>query len=337
MARLDRLNARLAARRPLLLGAAGLRELLTRPTTEARVELLRAHAAGAGLPAEVAAPPAALARVEAGLRAVAAEEAEQLVAQAEGSRARALLRAFLALDEAAAVKAVVRGVAQGAPIDATVAAAPDAAPPGRDAVRAAAAATKLEDAIAALEAAGSTVAAAVREVLPQAARDGLAPLERAADRAALARARAACRHRGEDGEVLARHLADRADARNAATLLELEGTAPEAGTWLEGGRRWGAGALDALARAGPAEARRAVAAGFGLPEGAVATPWAADRALQEALLAPLRRDARLRPLSLAVPLRHLLERRAEVARIAVLLRGAALGVAGDELLDLLEA
>ncbi|MFY3746383.1 V-type ATPase subunit [Anaeromyxobacter sp. Red801] len=337
MARLDRLNARVGARRPLLLGAPGLRELLTRPSTEARVELLRTRPAGAGLPADAALPPVALARVEAGLRAAAREEAERLAGLAEGRRARALLAAFLALDEAAAVKAVLRGVALGAPIDATVAAAPAVTPPGPEALRAAAAAPALADAVAVLEAAGSAVAAAVRPALAQVAKAGLAPLERAADRAGLARARAACRRRGEDGEILARHLSDRTDARNAETLLTLDGAAPEPGTWLEGGRRWDAAALDALARAGPPAARRAVAAGFGLPEAALASPWAAERALEAALVAPLRREARQRPLSIAVPLRHLLERRAEVARVAVLLRGAAVGIAGDELLDLVEA
>jgi V/A-type H+-transporting ATPase subunit C len=39
----------------------------------------------------------------------------------------------------------------------------------------------------------------------------------------------------------------------------------------------------------------------------------------------------------AVPLRHLLERRAEVRRAALVLRAAAIGLPGEELLSLVEA
>lgn len=334
MARLDRLNGRIGARRARLLDLAAFRAVLAAATTEARLERLRESAAGEALPADLGAGAAALARAEAALRAAQREEALRLLEQVEGRRARGLLRAFLGLEEAEAVKAVLRGVAHGAPIDATLAAAPPA-PDLPDAVRAAAATPHLAAALDALAAAGSAVAAAAREALEGGST--LAALELAADRAAHARARSACRRAGEDGRILARHLGDRVDARNAATLLALEGAAPSSGCWLAGGTRFDEAALAALAAEEPSAARRALEAAFTLSPGALATPWGAAVALEGALLAPLRREARQRPLSLAVPLRHLLERRLEVRRAALLLRASAVGLPGEEILDLVEA
>jgi V/A-type H+-transporting ATPase subunit C len=80
-----------------------------------------------------------------------------------------------------------------------------------------------------------------------------------------------------------------------------------------------------------------VARAFDLVVAALARRWAAERALEDAVLRPLLREARRRPLSLAVPLSFLLARRAEVGRVAVVLRGASLGLPADELLDLAEA
>lgn len=335
MARLDRLNGRIGARRARLLDLAAFRAVLAAATTEARLERLRESAAGAALPADLGAGAAALARAEAALRAAQREEALRLLDQVEGRRARGLLRAFLGLEEAEAVKAVLRGVAHGAPIDATLAAAPPA-PDLPDAVlRAAAATPHLAAALDALAAAGSAVAAAAREALEGGST--LAALELAADRAAHARARSACRRAGEDGRILARHLGDRVDARNAATLLALEGAAPSSGCWLAGGTRFDEAALAALAAEEPSAARRALEVAFDLSPGALATPWGAAVALEGAVLAPLRREARQLPLSLAVPLRHLLERRLEVRRAALLLRASAVGLPGEEILDLVEA
>lgn len=335
MARLDRLNARLGARRPDLLDADALRALLAGATTEARLERLRATPAGAALPADLGAGAAALARAEAALRSARRAEAGWLLGEVEGRRARRLLRAYLGLDEAEAVKAVLRGVAHGAPIDAVVAAAPPSPALPEAALRAAAAAPGAEAALDALAAAGSEVAAAARAAL---AGGGDPPaVELAADLAAHARAAAACRRAGEDGRIMARHLAERVDARNAATLLALAGAAPAGPCWLPGGARLDQAALAALAADEPERARRALAAALGVAAEALATPWGADAALERSLLAPLRREARRRPLSVAVPLRHLLERRAGERRAALALRAAALGLPGEELLSLVEA
>lgn len=334
MARLDRLNARLGARRPALLDGSALRALLAGVTTEARLERLRGTALGAALPAELGAGAVAMARAESALQAARQAEAAWLLGEAEGRRARGLLRAFLGLDEAEAVKAVLRGVAHGAPIDATLAAAPPSPALPLATLRAAAAAPGVDAALDLLIAAGSEVAAAARAAVAAAAWPAV---ELAADRAAYARAEAACHRAGEDGRILAAHVADRVDARNVATLLALAGAPPAEACWLPGGARLDEATLAALAAEEPARARAEVAAAFGLRPEALETPWGADTALEGALLAPVRRASRRLPLSLAVPLRHLLERRAEVRRAAVVLRAAAIGVAGEELLDLVEA
>jgi V/A-type H+-transporting ATPase subunit C len=335
VARLDYANGRLGARRARLAGPAELRALLGRPSLDARIALLRTLPLGASLPEDVGADP--LGAVERALRDALRRETLAILQDAEGTRARDLLHAFVSLDEADAVKAVLRGVARGAPIDRTMAAAPEIPGLSAEALRRAAGAPSLAAALEALAAAGSGLAARAGEALAGAGAQGLLWLEIATDRAAILRALAACKGGGEDGAVLARHLADRVDARNAATLLVL-GAAAAPSPWLPGGRRLEEAELAALARAGPGAARAAVARAFpGVAEGSLARPWQADRALERAMVAILHQEARRRPLSIAVPLAYLAARREEVRRVALLLRGAALELPGDEILDLAEA
>ncbi|MFO0584394.1 MAG: V-type ATPase subunit [Anaeromyxobacter sp.] len=314
--RLDLANARLGARRARLLGREGLLALLAR---------------GAGERA-----PAAF---EAGLRSALRAEAAEVLRWVEGPRARRLLSAWLALDEAEAVKAVVRGLVHGERADAILAAAPATPSLGAAALRAAAAAPSAEQGLALLAAGGGEVAAAALAALREepASHPSLVAVELAADRAALARARAAARGRGEDARVLATHLADRVDARNGATLLLLGDNPGPAGALLDGGRRLGGELLVLLAHAPLAERRAALAARLGVPAASLSSPALADLALERAALAPLLREARARPLSLAVPLAYLALRRAEVRRQALALRARALGLPGDEVLPLLEA
>jgi V/A-type H+-transporting ATPase subunit C len=228
-------------------------------------------------------------------------------------------------------------VAHGPPA-APLAAAPPVPGLSDEALRAAASAPGLEAAVDALAAGGCTLAGALREALPRRDRAGLAALEVAADRAAYARALGAARStRGEDAALVLRHVEDRVDACNARTLVALASAPPVDDPWVRGGRRLPEPELRALAGAPPADVRRALARAFPGPEAALALPWSADRALERALVASLRREARRSPLSIAVPLAYLAERRAEVRRAAVVLRGASLGLPGDELLDLAEA
>lgn len=335
MGRLDYVNARLAARRAGLLGPPALRELLGRASLEARLELLRGKPLGAALPAELGGDP--IAEAERALREGWRREAAAVLEDVEGRRPRALLAAFLDLDEATAVKAVLRGVAEGRPPEGTLAAAPPVPGLGEATLRAAAGAPGVEGAIEVLDAAGSALAAPVRAALGLRADWGLLALEIAADRAAFERARAACRRRGEDAALLRRHVEDRVDARNAASLLLLAGAPVTADAFVAGGRRLDEAGFRRLAGAAAGEVRAAVGAAFPGTDAALAAPWSADRAIERALVAPLRREARARPLSIAVPLAYLAERRAEVRRVALVLRGAALGLEAGEILDLAEA
>jgi V/A-type H+-transporting ATPase subunit C len=307
MAHLDVANARIAARRARMAGTRGLRALLAR------------GAAGAAEPD----------------RAALAREAAEVLRWVEGARARALLAAWLALDDAAAVKAVLRGVAAGEPVDRIVAAAPPSPGLAVEAIRRAATAGAAAAAARVLAAASPLGAAAEVALVAAAPQDGLAPVELAVDRAAIARAREAARGRDEDARVMTRALGDLADARNVATLLVLAGAIPRAAPWIPGGRRLGSEALDALARRGP-DAPRAAAAAWRLPATALSSPARAERALEAARVRALAREARLRPLSLAVPLAYLTARREELRRTALVVRGAAVGLDADELVELVE-
>lgn len=316
MARLDRVNARLAARRASRPGPAGLAALWAQPGLASRLAWLRASPAGAALGGAETAGEA-----QAALAARADRERRALLAEVEGARPRRLLRALLALDEAEVVKAVARGVARGAAAEEVIAACPGEADLPAGAIRRAAAAADVAAALAALAAEGSAIARAAAAALPPDARLGLLALELAADRAALARAGAAC-GRGEDAAVLRRHLEDRVDARNAGTLLALAGAAPVADPWLDGGRRLPPPALARAAAEGPAAAWAAAARAFPALGPARRPPWEVEEVLEGAVLRELRRAARRHPLSLAVALRHLAEERAERRAIAVALRAA---------------
>ncbi|HET8540298.1 MAG TPA: V-type ATPase subunit [Anaeromyxobacter sp.] len=336
MARLDYANARIGARRAQLLDASALREVLARPSLEARLELLRRLRVGTALPDVPGPDPVASA--EAALREAWRRDAAGVLADAEGDRARALLGAFLGLDDAAAVKAVLRAVARGLAPDRALAAAPPSPGLGEAALRHAAAASGVEEAIDRLAAAAPDLGAALRRAATAAAAGDLLPLEVAADRAAAARAGAAARGPAEDARILRRHLEDRIDARNAATLLALAGAPPRADAFVPGGRRLPEAEFRRLAGAAAATVRAAL--GRLVRRGdaaALATPWGADAALERAWIAPLRREARARPLSIAVPLAYLAERRAELRRVGIVLRGAELGLAAGEILDLVEA
>ena len=337
MARLDLVNARVGARRTRLLGPGGLRELASRPTLEARLALLRSGGWAAAVPAEGEA--VGVEAIEAGLRRTQRLESAWLLGQVEGSAARRVLGAFLGLAEADAVTAVLRGVQGGAALEQSLAAAPGT--PGLDdaPLRAAAAAPTVEAAVEALAGAGHRFAPALVAALPERAQLGLAPLELAVERAAVAVAAAATRCAGEDGRVLRSHLAERIDVRNAALLLSLAngGVPPAPGSlFLEGGRRLAVPRLVSLAGAPLTEVLAALAtATSGVP--AMATPWGAELSLGRMVLDSARRAARAWPLSVAVPLAYLLERRDEARRIAVLLRGTAFELPAEQVLDLLEA
>jgi vacuolar-type H+-ATPase subunit C/Vma6 len=339
MARLDYSNARTGARRARLLGPGGVRELLLRPTLAARIEWLAAAGklAPGPPPRELAPLPGAERMLREALRA---DEA-RLAGEAEGAGPRRLLAAALGLRAAGAIKAVLRGVATGMPAPRIVALAEAAGGLDGEAVRTLSGAASPEEVARSLEAAGSPWGLPLREALAGRDRRGLLPAEVAVDRAGHAGVARAARGRGEDARVLRAWLAERADARNGATLLAAllppgESAAP-GGLHLEGGRRIDAAAFARLARAPMPERRRVVGGALGVDPLLLVDPAAADRWIERVAARRLGRLARASPLSLAVPLAWLEARREEVRRIAVLLRATELGLPGDEVLALVEA
>jgi len=348
MARCDYANARVGGRRARLLGAR-VGELLTLPTLEARLERLLSsdYAAAARAARDLDAEELKLRAVERALGDVLAREAAELATFVEGATARALFDAVVALDRAEAVKAALRGIARALPAG-EVAAFAEAAPGLDEAAREELAAERdLEAAAAWLARRRDPMAAALPAWRAGAAAAGdwlhvEAAIDRATFAAAFSTARAA--GRDEDAAIVARALSARVDLTNGATLLKLAGRGAAAELFLDGGAlidvkqftTLGALAPPALADA-LATALRPLLGDARAAAAELSVPWRADRLFERALLRLLAREARTRPLSLAVVLAHLAARRAELRRIRVALRGAALGLPAAELVDLVEA
>lgn len=335
MARLDNVNARVGARRSRLLGADGLRELLVRPTLEARIELLVRSGRLAAPPAEREGAP--LDAVEAALRAGLRADEARLLREVEGARPRRLLAAALGLQEAQALKVLLRGTTFGAPPDRLAAMAPatEGLPDAR--LRELAASPSPEALAERLATGGSPFATPLRAALAERDREGLLPAEVAIDRVAFARVGAAARGGGEDARGLQDWLAREADGRNALTLLALGSALPDRDLFLPGGSRIGADAFARLARGDAGARRAAVAALVPCEPARLADAASAERLLERSATRALTRAARRGPLTLAVPLAWIEARREEVRRIALVLRGAALGLPGEAILDLVEA
>lgn len=334
MARCDFAAGRIGAMRSRLLGPRGLRRLLAAPDLAARLEMLRRSPYAGAVPAGEG--QAALLEAERALGELERRESSRLLGFIEGRRPRRLFAAFLALADAENVKTILRGLVRSAPAerirDLT------APSPGLDAAALSRLAAQPDPAAAGrvLAALGSPLAGAVAAAVPGLAQPGgLLGLDVAVDRAALAQALGAARRAGEDGRLLAAVLGAWADARNAATLLALQGEGDPGALFLPGGTALGRARFGRLARLGGAALRREL--------GDLASPavpgdaFRAEHALGAALRRAARRAARERPLSLAVPLAFALDRRAEVGRVRLVLRGALFGLPADDLLELVEA
>jgi len=335
MARLDLVNARIGARRARLTGAEALRELLGRPSLEARIEQLVRSGALSAAPGALDGAP--LPAVEAALRAGVRADEARLLGEVEGRRARRLLAAALALQEAQAIKVLLRGTAHGVAPDRLAALAPVTGGLPEDRLRALAGAPSPEALADRLSEAESPFAAPLRAGLGERDRAGLLPAEVAIDRVAFGRAQAAAHAGGEDAAALRGWLAERADIRNATTLLILATARPSRELFVPGGSRIGVDAFARLARGDAAARRSAVAAVVPCAPERLADPAAAERLLERAAVRRLALAARHRPLSLAVPLAWIEARREEIRRIALVLRGAAMGLSGDAILELAEA
>ncbi|BDG08177.1 hypothetical protein [Anaeromyxobacter paludicola] len=349
MARLDFANAKLGALRSRLWGRGELRELAVERGRE-RVEAATA------------------------LLARAADEPRRILSWVEGRRQKALLLAWLALDDSRALRAALRAISRGL-TEAEVRAAAGA--PLTCAARELEPLLRAHDlpaAAAALRELSGFAGRATRPLkLPGKRAEHLLPLERALSQRAFAEAALAARRAGgEDGRVLAAAVADEADLANLAVLTEAV-VAPAAAApssialaprfsrplrvERRHARRAGAGGpvadlvpggdlpverLDSLAELPLAKRLPLLAAlaerRFGAGAGAVVSgePGERDRLRQELPLRRLHRAARAAPSSLAVPLAYLAAARAERGRVRLALAGPGPGLPAARLADLLE-
>ncbi len=336
MARCDFAVGRIGALRARLLGPRGLRQLLAGADLAARLEMLRRSPYAQALPDRAGGDEAALLGAERGLLDLERRESLRLLRDIEGPRPRRLFAAFLGLADAENVRAVLRGLARAAPAE--VIRALTAPSVGLDEKALSRLAAQQEPAAAAriLAEMGSPFAGAVAAALPGLARPGgLLKLDVALDQAVLVHALGAARRGGEDGRLLAALFGGWADARNAATLLALSGQGDPGELFLPGGTRLGEARFLRLARLGAAALREAL--GDLAPPAVPGDAFHAEHALGAALRRATRRAARESPLSLAVPLAFALDRRAEVRRVRLVLRGALFGLPADDLLDMVEA
>jgi vacuolar-type H+-ATPase subunit C/Vma6 len=214
------------------------------------------------------------------------------------------IRAAAAFADALALKTLLRGLARGAPTARLLALVTPTLELDAAAVKELAAQRDTGGVASLLATWGSRWAAPLLDALGSEAHDLLA-VELALDRAAFARARAAARG------VLAGVVASLIDLANAMTVARL-----------------GARAADLLLPGGALPARRLPAL---LP---AVGPFQLDRLVEERLIRALRRAARLEPLSMAVPLLYLAERRAELRRIGLVLEAAALELPAAEVAEL---
>jgi V/A-type H+-transporting ATPase subunit C len=340
----DYANARIRAMKGRLLGPARTLEVLAQPDLAARLEYLGRTDYAEALAAHAGRGLDPLSGAERGLRARLVDDRLRIDRHLGPGRARELLRSVLALEDGWNLKTVLRGVAGGERPERLfplLAPTPELDDPalaelvGQKDVKA------VVDLLATWR---SPYFPPLLEALPAyAVHRELFLLEAALDRFLFARALAAARRDGLDGRILRVFLEDQIDLANAATLLKLGEGARSGEYFIPGGRVLSAKLFRKLAGlAGPA-LRQALAGPALLRLGALLRlpggrpePIAVDQILHQTLRERLRREARVHPLSLAVPLSYLLERQAEVRRLRLVLRGAEFGLPAGELLSLLE-
>ncbi len=360
MAGADYANARVGAMRGRLLGRAGVLELLARPDLAARLDFLRKTEYGEAVAAYATGARDPLRGAERGLRAQLRDDAVRIDRFLRGERVQSLFRAMLAFEDGWSLKTILRGLAHGEPPERLF---PLLAPtPGLDdpALQELVRQREVKGVVDLLATWQSPYALPLGDALPAyLRRRELLVLEAALDRSLFTRALEAARRGGEDGRILRGFLETWIDVVNASTLVKLAGAGGgeelpgvpsgepgdsvahqeeffvPGGRLLTGSRFRQYAALDepALREALVRDGRRHAAPGLAAI-GESRDPFAAGQLLHRALAVAMRREARLHPLSLAVPLAFMLERQAEVRQIRLVLRAAEFGLPADELLDL---
>ncbi len=344
MAWCDYTNARVRAMRGRLLGREGVLGLLALPDLAARLDFLRKTDYGTAIATHLSTVPDPLEGAERGLRARLMDDTRRIDRFLRHEQAQPLFRVILAFEDGRNLKTVLRGVARGeAPERVFHLLAPTLGlddPALKELVRE----RDVKSVIDRLATWQSPYAFPLGEALPSYLKRGdLLFLENALDRFLFAQALARARREGEDGQILLTFLKTWIDLTNAATLLKLAGEGADFEFFIPGGLTITEAVFFEYVVLGQPELGEALVREFRHRFG---EGWATAEELQDAftaeqrvhaaLVAMLGREARLRPLSLAVPLAFVLEREAEVRQIRLVLRGAEFGLPPAELLSLVE-
>lgn len=344
MAGCDYANARVKGMKGRLLGHKGILELLAQPGLTARLDFLMKTDYGDALAPYLGRVSEPLQGAERGLRVKLTDDLIRIDRFLRGERVRSLLRAILAFEDGWNLKTILRGTVRGEPPERTFLLLVPT--PGLDE-------RGLQELVGQREVKGvvdllatwrSPHALPLQEALPayQRRRD-LLSLEVALDRCLFTQALEAARRDGEDGRILLGFLKAQIDLANAGTLLKLAGVGGGQEFFIPGGRLMSADRFRQYAVLGEPELRETLAregrryfASGAITMRKLGDPFMADQLLHRALGEAMRREARVHPLSLAVPLAFMLERQAEVRRIRLVLRATEFGLPADELLDLIE-
>ena len=345
MASLDYANARIRAMKARLLGQHGVLELLAQPGLDARLEYLKKTDYGEAVAAHLSKGPDPLRAAERGLRMRLLEDMLRIDRFLSGEHVRSLFRAVLAFEDGWNLKTILRGVAQGEPPERTFLLLAPTPVLDDPALTELVGQKEVKGVVDVLATWSSPYALPLKEALAKyLAHRELFLLETALDLFLFARALDAARSDGEDGRILLGFLETQIDLTNAGTLLKLAGGARGEDLVVPGGRVLGSKRFQQLSTLGQQELKEALARLGRLhldPRLATLSehgdPFAVDQILHQALGEGMRREAMVRPLSLAVPLAFVLERQAEVRQIRLVLRGAEFGIPADELLALVES
>jgi len=344
MGRCDYANARVRAMQGRLLGSRGITELVALPDLKARLDYLKKTDYGPELEARLVAEPDPLGALERAVRARLLADLQQIDRFLAGERSRALFRAVLAFEDGFNLKTILRGLGRGEPAERIY---PLLAPTPELTDAALGELVRQKDSKAVVDLLltwGSRYAVPLEQASSSfKAHPEPFLLELALDRFLYAEALREARGDGEDGRILREFLETRIDLTNAATLLKRSDGARSEDLFVPGGRQLSLERFERLSALRERELREAlVRLGRLHLDAGLATmgeridPFAADEFLDQVLRQAMRRAARVHPLSLAVPLAFVLERRAEARRIRLVLRGAEFGVPGEELVALVE-
>jgi V/A-type H+/Na+-transporting ATPase subunit C len=344
MACCDYANARIRAMKARLLGPKGITELLAQPGLTTRLDYLKQTDYGEAVAAHLMREPDALRGAERGLRARLVDDLLRIDRFLRGERIRSLFQTVLAFEDGWNLKTVLRGVTQGETperIFVLLAPTPEFSDPALGELVRQKDVKAVVDLLATWR---SPFAPPLTQAFARYRTDrDLFLMEVALDQFLFARALEAARGNGEDGRILRGFLTTQIDLANAGTLLKRADGGRCDDLFIAGGRDITLKRFQQLALLRERDLRETLARGGRLhldPRLAAmderADPFDVDQILHQALREAMHREARVHPLSLAVPLSFILERRAEVQRIRLVLRGAEFGLPADELVARVE-